>query len=48
MKPDIRKFITYNINTAKVKLFNNNRQFSELDVQGIHGSYLIYSNRESK
>jgi hypothetical protein len=48
IKPDIAKRVTYSINDAKLKLFNNNRQFSALDVKGIHGKYLIYSNREAK
>ena len=48
IKPDIAKRISYTIGDAKLKLFNNNRQFSALDVKGIHGKYLIYSNRESK
>lgn len=48
IKPDIAKSISYKINNAKLKLYNLNRQFSALDVKGVHGKYLIYSNRESK
>ena len=32
----------------KLKLFNQNQQFSALDVKGVHGKSQIYSNRESK
>lgn len=48
IKPDMAKTISYSISNAKLKLFNQNRQFSALDVKGVNGKYLIYSNRESK
>ena len=42
------KRITYSINNGSIKLFNQNKQFSALDVKGVHGKSLIYSNRKSK
>jgi len=48
IKPDIAKQIKYTINNSKLKLFNQNQQFSALDVKGVYGKSQIYSNRESK
>jgi hypothetical protein len=48
IKPDIAKSISYKINNGKLKLFNQNKQFSGLDVKGVWCKSLIYSNKEAK
>ena len=46
--PEMSKRISYSINNGSIKLFNQNKQFSALEVKGVHGKSLIYSNRKSK
>ena len=46
--PDIAKSISYSISKGKITLFNENKEFSAMDIEGIRGKSLIYSNRRSK
>jgi hypothetical protein len=48
IRPDMAKMLSYSIISGNIKLFNQNKHFSTLDIKGIHGKSLIYSNRESK
>lgn len=48
-RPDLAKNIIFNIGTGKLKLFNlEAKHFASVDVKGVHGNQLFYSNRESK